>query len=65
MDSLSAEEFYEWYHDDITWCGNDCHYTECERNKENMLHKEGIHSYALFKDTEMCPLKEKKNEKMR
>ena len=36
MDSLSAEEFYEWYHDDITWCGNDCHYTECERNKENM-----------------------------
>lgn len=50
---------YEWFHDDITWCGNECSHTECERNQINMLNKSGLHSYALFKDTETCPLKEK------
>ena len=51
---------YEWFHDDITWCGNECSYTECERNQTNMLDKTGLHSYALFKDTESCPLSNKR-----
>ena len=56
--------FSEWIHDDITWCGNECSHTECERNLANRLTKGGMYSAALFKDTEMCPLtKEKKNEK--
>lgn len=54
----------EWMHDDITWCGNECSYTECERNLANKLIKTGIFSMSLFKGTEMCPLyKENNNEK--
>ena len=49
---------YEWIHDDITWCGNECFHTECERNLANKLSKEGLFSVALFKGTEMCPLHE-------
>lgn len=51
---------YEWIHDDITWCGNECFHTECERNLANKLSKEGLFSAALFKGTEMCPLHEDK-----
>jgi len=47
---------YEWMHDDITWCGNECSHTECERNLQNRLTKGGYYSAAMFKDTEMCPL---------
>ena len=46
---------YEWFHDDITWCGNECSHTECERNIANRLTKGGLISMALFKDTETCP----------
>jgi len=53
------DDTFAMFHDDITWCGNECYYTECERNQANMLQKEGLHSYAMFKDTELCPLKEK------
>ena len=47
---------YEWLHDDITWCGNECSHTECERNIVNKLSKEGMFSMSLFKGTETCPL---------
>ena len=53
--------------DDITWCYDDeCPHIECERNKANMLNKEGLHSYSMFKGTEACPLyrKEKENEQV-
>ena len=50
---------YEWIHDDITWCGNECSYTECERNIANRLTKGGYCTMAMFKDTEMCPLRNK------
>ncbi len=54
---------YEWFHDDITWCGNECSYTACERNLINKLSKEGPFSCSLFKDTETCPLyKEQKDD---
>jgi hypothetical protein len=53
---------YEWFHDDITWCGNECHYTECERNLANRLMKDGLYSAAMFKDTEMCPLTKQTKE---
>ena len=49
---------YEWMHDDITWCGNECSHTECERNVANRLSHEGLFSMAMFKDTETCPLYE-------
>ena len=53
---------YEWLHDDITWCGNECSYTACEINLQNRLTKGGIYSAAMFKDTEICPLS-KENRK--
>lgn len=46
---------YEWIHDDITWCGNECSHTDCERHLSNRLTKGGMYSAALFKGTEMCP----------
>ena len=48
---------YEWIHDDITWCGNECSYLKCERNMQNRLVKDGYFSAALFKNTDVCPLK--------
>ena len=50
---------YEWFFDDITWCGNECYYTECERNMANRLQKTGLFSMSMLKDTEMCPLTSK------
>ena len=47
---------YEWIHDDITWCGNECSNTACERNMANKLSHTGYFSMALFRDTETCPL---------
>ena len=47
---------YEWFHDDITWCGNECSNTKCERNMANRLQNEGLFSMALFKGTKTCPL---------
>ena len=56
------DNLIEWIHDDITWCANECSYTKCERNLANKLSKTGLYSAALFKDTEMCPLKEGKDD---
>ena len=42
--------------DDITWCGSECKVKDCFRNPVNMREKVGLHSYALFKGTEDCPL---------
>ena len=55
------QEFADWIHDDITWCGNECSYTECERNIANKIAKEGLYSAALFKGTETCPLTKGEN----
>lgn len=53
---------YEWFHDDITWCGNECSHLECERNIANRMMKTGFYSMTLFKDTPTCPLyKEQKD----
>ena len=49
---------YEWFHDDITWCWDDCPYTDCERNRANRLSKTGLCSAAMFKGTDMCPHKD-------
>lgn len=58
---LYSEAFREFIHDDITWCANDCSYTECERNKANRLSKGGLCTMAYFKDTEMCLLNKEKD----
>lgn len=60
---MFSKDFIEWIHDDITWCGNECSYEKCERNLVNRLTKGGMYSAAMFKDTDMCPLKEKKEWK--
>ena len=52
-------DIYEWINDDITWCGDECSNTSCERNLANRLTKGGMYSATTFKGTEMCPLKEK------
>lgn len=49
-------EDYSWIHDDITWCGNECSNTKCDRNLANRLTKGGYYSAAMFKNTPMCPL---------
>lgn len=56
VDQNIMSNLYEWFHDDITWCGDECSYTECERNLANKLSKTGLYSAAMFKGTEMCPL---------
>jgi len=59
------DNLYEWIHDDITWCGNECSYTKCERNLANKYIKTGIYTVSMFKGTEMCPLKEKEKDERR
>lgn len=56
------EELYEWIYDDITWCENECSNIKCERNISNRLCKDPVYSYSYFKDTDMCLLKEDKND---
>ena len=53
---FEPSDLYEWIHDDITWCGNECYFTKCERNLANKLSKTGMYSAAMFKGTEYCPL---------
>lgn len=47
---------YEWIHDDITWCGDECNNLSCERNLANKLNKDGLFSMAMFRNTPTCPL---------
>ena len=47
-------------HDDITWCASECNNKECFRHTSNMTNKDGIHSFADFKGTYDCPMKEGK-----
>ena len=54
-----------WFEDDICWCGNSdtCTYTECFRHLSNKKIKDReIFTQSWLKDTELCPLKEKKGE---
>ena len=58
----NASEFVKWIHDDITWCGNECSHTECERNAANRWSNDPIYTASFFKGTDMCPLKGKEDE---
>ena len=45
------------FHDDITWCAQpNCPIVSCRRNPVNMMERVGVHSYAMFKGTEECPV---------
>ena len=59
---LLNEEFANWIHDDITWCAEECSHTECERHLNNKINKTGFYSAAMFRNTETCPLNDKKRE---
>lgn len=52
---------YSMFHDDITWCMNDCPVRECRRNMANMIDRSGMHSYANFKWTDECPVYKMEN----
>lgn len=46
-----------WIHDDITWCADsDCPLIYCIRNPKNMRDHSGVHSYAMFRKTDECPI---------
>ena len=49
---------YAWIHDDITWCAEsgDCPCINCMRNTVNMVNRNGLHSYAMFRNTDECPI---------
>lgn len=50
---------YAMIHDDICWCAEEnCPVINCMRNTVNMMDRSGLHSYALFKGTDMCPISE-------
>lgn len=42
--------------DDITWCGSECTYEGCFRNPINMKDRNGLHSYAMLRGTDLCTL---------
>lgn len=44
------------FHDDITWCMSECPIHNCMRNPVNMMDHTGLHSYANFRGTDMCPV---------
>lgn len=46
-----------FFQDDITWCSSDCNNTDCYRHPSNMVDKEGLHSFADFKGTDVCPMR--------
>ena len=52
-----TKEMMAMIHDDITWCmEKDCPMTGCMRNQENMYDRTGLHSFAMFKGTQECPI---------
>ena len=51
------EKLKAWFHDDITWCmQQDCPLTDCMRNTKNMMDPSGLHSFAVFRQTDECPI---------
>lgn len=51
------EQMKSWIHDDITWClDNACPMINCIRNPKNMMDRTGLHSYAIFRETDECPI---------
>lgn len=46
-----------WIHDDITWCMDEsCPIMDCMRNPKNMMDRSGLHSYAMFRETDECQI---------
>lgn len=46
-----------WIHDDITWClEENCPVVDCMRNRVNIINRSGLHSFAMFRGTEVCPV---------
>ena len=51
------ENVIAWMHDDITWCMDEsCPIVGCCRNTHNMMNRTGVHSYAMFRETDECPI---------
>lgn len=56
-DYISTKAFADWVHDDITWCADyDCALVSCMRNPKNMADPSGVHSFALFRECDECPI---------
>jgi len=54
---MSDNQLADWIHDDRTWCADyGCIITECYRNPNNMRNPVGVHSFAVFRETDQCPI---------
>lgn len=63
---MSDNQLLNWFLDDITWCAkSDCPMINCMRNPKNMRDKSGLHSYAIFRDTDECMIYRMEKEAMR
>lgn len=50
----------DWIADDITWCAYEgCAVKTCPRNTCNMRDRTGVHSFAMFRGTQDCPMSER------
>ena len=53
----TMSEVEAWIHDDITWCADySCPLIGCIRNPKNMANPDGPHSFAMFRETDECPI---------
>lgn len=59
VERLRAKQLADFMHDDITFCSEDCENTACIRNQKN-IRVPGVHSYANFKGTELCPIRKER-----
>ncbi len=46
-----------WIRDDRTWCADySCDEMDCCRNPKKIADKNGVYSFALFRESEECPI---------
>ena len=54
---MRFEEINDWIHDDKTWCVDmSCPLVNCPRNSVNIRNRNRLHSWAVFKNTDECPI---------
>ena len=46
----------DWISDDHAFCSDECENTDCWRHPSNIKNKDLPHTFAKFKNTELCEL---------
>lgn len=60
---MLPNDYAGFIHDDRTWCDEErCPNLACSRNQKNMMIRTGMHSFARFRGTGECPLREMSDE---